>query len=112
VNAPALLLADEPTGNLDSSTSVEIMALLQALNERGLTIVLVTHEPDIALYARRQITFRDGRVVQDVAIPSSRSARNELAIRAQARQAAADEAGMNGGHPQQEDVASARKAAP
>jgi putative ABC transport system ATP-binding protein len=111
VNAPALLLADEPTGNLDSATSVEIMALLQALNERGLTIVLVTHEADIAAYAQRRITFRDGRVVEDVPLTSTRSARNELARRAEAR-LAAEEAGRNGAHPQQEDVASARKAAP
>lgn len=111
VNAPALLLADEPTGNLDSATSVEIMALLQALNERGLTIVLVTHEPDIAMYAKRRITFRDGRVVEDVPIPTSRSAKDELALRVQARHAA-EEASSNVAHPQQEDVASARKAAP
>ena len=65
VTGPALLLADEPTGNLDSHTSVEIMAILQALNDRGLTIVLVTHEPDIASYAHRQVVFRDGRVIRD-----------------------------------------------
>jgi putative ABC transport system ATP-binding protein len=111
VNAPALLLADEPTGNLDSATSVEIMALLQALNERGLTIVLVTHEPDIAMYAKRRITFRDGRVVEDVPIQTSRSAKEELALRVRAHHAA-EEASSNGAHPQQEDVASARKAAP
>jgi putative ABC transport system ATP-binding protein len=63
--APSLFLADEPTGNLDSKTSMEIIAILQELNLRGLTVVLVTHEPDIASYARRQVTFRDGRVVQD-----------------------------------------------
>ncbi len=79
VNGPALLLADEPTGNLDSRTSVEIMAVLQALNEQGLTIVLVTHEPDIAHYTRRQVTFRDGRIVRDEAIDAARSARAELA---------------------------------
>ena len=79
VNGPALLLADEPTGNLDSRTSVEIMALLQALNERGLTIVLVTHEPDIASYAQRQILFRDGRVVSDEPVLAPRQARIEWA---------------------------------
>ncbi len=63
--APSLFLADEPTGNLDSKTSMEIIAILQELNLRGLTVVLVTHEPDIASYARRQVSFRDGRVVQD-----------------------------------------------
>jgi len=65
VNEPAVILADEPTGNLDTRTSVEILALLQRLNREGLTIVLVTHEPDIAAYAHRIITFRDGRVVAD-----------------------------------------------
>ena len=65
VNEPVLLLADEPTGNLDSRTSVEIMALFQELNAQGLTIVVVTHEPDIAQYATRIVTFRDGRIVKD-----------------------------------------------
>jgi putative ABC transport system ATP-binding protein len=77
VNAPWLLLADEPTGNLDTRTSVQIMALLQALNERGLTLVLVTHESDIAAYASRQITFRDGRIVHDQPAGAPRSARAE-----------------------------------
>jgi putative ABC transport system ATP-binding protein len=65
VNRPSILLADEPTGNLDSRTSVEIMSILQKLNDEGLTIVLVTHEPDIAQYAKRVITFRDGKVRRD-----------------------------------------------
>ena len=65
VNDPALVLADEPTGALDSRTSVEIMALFQQLNRDGITIVLVTHEHDIANFARRVITFRDGRVTED-----------------------------------------------
>jgi len=65
VNQPSILLADEPTGNLDSRTSVEIMSILQTLNDEGLTIVLVTHEPDIAQYARRIITFRDGKIRRD-----------------------------------------------
>jgi putative ABC transport system ATP-binding protein len=64
-NEPALILADEPTGALDSRTSVEIMALLQHLNRNGITIVLVTHERDIAAYAGRLIAFRDGRVRSD-----------------------------------------------
>ena len=85
VNGPAILLADEPTGNLDSRTSVEIMALLQALNARGLTIVLVTHEPDIASYAQREIHFRDGRVVGDEPVPTTRSARHEWELLAQAK---------------------------
>jgi len=65
VNQPSILLADEPTGNLDSRTSVEIISILQKLNDEGLTIVLVTHEPDIAQYARRIITFRDGKIRRD-----------------------------------------------
>jgi putative ABC transport system ATP-binding protein len=65
VNLPSILLADEPTGNLDSRTSVEIMELFQDLNGRGLTVVLVTHEPDISRFARRVITFRDGRIRKD-----------------------------------------------
>ena len=65
VNNPMLVLADEPTGALDSRTSVEIMALLQALNREGITIVLVTHEQDVAAAAARIVTFRDGHVVED-----------------------------------------------
>ena len=74
VNSPQLLLADEPTGNLDSLTSIEIMAALQALNRQGLTIVLVTHEPDIAEYTMRQVFFRDGRLVRDEPVQSPRDA--------------------------------------
>ena len=66
VNDPKLILADEPTGALDTATSVEVMALLQALNREGITIVVVTHETDVAAFAGRTITFRDGRVVSDV----------------------------------------------
>ena len=65
VNRPSILLADEPTGNLDSRTSVEIMDIFQKLNDEGLTIVLVTHEPDIAQYAKRSIQFRDGKIRRD-----------------------------------------------
>ncbi len=67
VNSPALILADEPTGNLDSHTSEEIMDLFSELNRAGITIVLVTHETDIAAYARRQVRFLDGLIVSDVA---------------------------------------------
>jgi putative ABC transport system ATP-binding protein len=67
VNNPALILADEPTGALDSRTSLEIMALLQKLNQIGMTIVMVTHEADIAAFAARVITFRDGSVISDIA---------------------------------------------
>src|SRR5467141_4279618 len=65
VNHPSILLADEPTGNLDSRTSVEIMDIFQKLNDEGLTIVLVTHEPDIAHFAKRSIQFRDGKIRRD-----------------------------------------------
>ena len=78
VNGPLLLLADEPTGNLDSRTGIEIMAILQALNEQGMTIVLVTHDPRIAQYAGRQVGFLDGQVVRDEGVPTPRSARDEL----------------------------------
>ena len=62
---PLLILADEPTGALDSRTSLEIMALLQELNREGMTVVLVTHEPDVARFARRILRFRDGHLVED-----------------------------------------------
>ncbi|WP_029147200.1 ABC transporter ATP-binding protein [Methylophilus sp. 5] len=65
VNQPRLILADEPTGNLDSTTSEEIMAIFDGLNQEGITIVLVTHETDIAEHAKRQVRFLDGRIVQD-----------------------------------------------
>lgn len=65
VNDPAIVLADEPTGNLDSRTSVEVMDILQKLNDDGITIILVTHEPDIARFAKRHILFRDGRIKSD-----------------------------------------------
>ena len=66
VNKPQLILADEPTGALDSQTSEDIMLLLAELNEQGMTVVLVTHEADIAAWARRRLVFRDGRVLEDV----------------------------------------------
>ncbi|MBP1729171.1 MAG: transporter related protein [Deltaproteobacteria bacterium] len=65
VNDPAVILADEPTGNLDSSTSAEIMTLFTALNRQGITIIMVTHEADVAAYAGRRITFRDGLIIGD-----------------------------------------------
>jgi putative ABC transport system ATP-binding protein len=69
VNSPALILADEPTGALDTQTSEDIMRLLAELNAQGMTIVMVTHEADIAQWARRRIVFRDGRIVEDCAQP-------------------------------------------
>jgi putative ABC transport system ATP-binding protein len=68
VNEPEVLLADEPTGNLDSRTSVEIMGIFQQLNERGITIIMVTHEPDIAAYAQRNVMMRDGVILNDHAV--------------------------------------------
>jgi putative ABC transport system ATP-binding protein len=79
VNHPSIILADEPTGNLDSRTAVDVMSVFQRLNEeREITIALVTHEPDIAQYARRVIVFKDGRVKSDEMIKNPRSAREEL----------------------------------
>jgi putative ABC transport system ATP-binding protein len=74
VNDPAILLADEPTGNLDSRTSVEVMAIFQELNEEGKTVVLITHEQDISEHARRVVTFRDGKVLSDVPVAKRRRA--------------------------------------
>ena len=71
INAPSLILADEPTGNLDSHTSEEIMALFRELNDEGITIVLVTHEHDIAAHAKRQVRFLDGLIVSDITTPQS-----------------------------------------
>ena len=78
VNNPTLLLADEPTGNLDTRTSIEVMGIFQKLNAAGLTIILVTHEPDIAEYATRVVAFRDGRVTSDRAVEARRDAAVEL----------------------------------
>ncbi len=79
VNKPALILADEPTGNLDSRTSVEVMEVFQRLNrERGITLVLVTHEPDIAQYAQRVVVFKDGKIKKDYQIEEQRDAAEEL----------------------------------
>ena len=79
VNEPALLLADEPTGNLDTRTSLEIMGIFQELNRKGMTILMVTHEPDIAKYCLREITMRDGRIVGDIPVAGRLDAAAELA---------------------------------
>ncbi len=79
VNDPVLFLADEPTGNLDTRTSVDIMAILQQLNRSGITIVLVTHEEDIARYTRRNLHFRDGELISDEPVSRPIDARTVLA---------------------------------
>jgi putative ABC transport system ATP-binding protein len=79
VNRPVILLADEPTGNLDSSMSMEIMALFQRLNQSGITIMMVTHETDIAQYAERKVTFRDGRILSDERTRDRRGIEDEFA---------------------------------
>ncbi|NJC88499.1 MAG: ABC transporter ATP-binding protein [Desulfuromonas sp.] len=78
INQPAILLADEPTGNLDTHTSVEVMAVFQRLNAQGITILLVTHEPDIACYAKRIIELRDGLVVRDEPVAAPHLADRDL----------------------------------
>lgn len=78
VNEPRLILADEPTGNLDTQTSIEIMGVFQLLNTAGITIVMVTHELDIAHYCKRMVVMRDGRVVKDEQIAEPLSSEREL----------------------------------
>ncbi len=78
VNNPVLILADEPTGNLDTRTSVEIMGVFQELNEKGKTIVFVTHEPDIAKFASRNIIFRDGKIVREFQVTERSNAKEIL----------------------------------
>ncbi len=75
---PAILLADEPTGNLDSRTTVEVMAVFQALNEQGITVVLVTHEPEVAHYAKRIIEIRDGLILRDEPVTQRQRAAEDL----------------------------------
>src|SRR5207253_9003619 len=78
INDPEVLLADEPTGNLDSRTSVEIMAIFQQLNKRGITVIMVTHEQDIAAYAQRNVIMRDGLIVDDRVVPQRSDAPTQL----------------------------------
>src|SRR5213593_4838826 len=78
INDPEVLLADEPTGNLDSRTSVEIMEIFQQLNERGITVIMVTHEQDIAAYARRNVVMRDGVILSDFNVTQRLDAATEL----------------------------------
>ena len=79
INEPEVLLADEPTGNLDSRTSVEIMGIFQKLNDEGITVIMVTHEPDIAAYTKRNIVMRDGRVLSDCPV-ASRTLASQVAL--------------------------------
>ena len=78
VNQPTLLLADEPTGNLDSRTSIEIMGVFQRLNDQGITVIMVTHELDIARYSKRNVIMRDGRIVSDTRVADRLAAPDEL----------------------------------
>ena len=87
VNQPSLLLADEPTGNLDSQTSIEIMGVFQKLNETGITIVMVTHELDIARYTKRTVILRDGKILTDEAVKDRLNAERELKNLKQAQEA-------------------------
>jgi putative ABC transport system ATP-binding protein len=79
VNNPVVILADEPTGNLDTRTSLEVMAIFQKLNRNGITVVIVTHEADIAAFTSRNITFRDGRIIKAIDVEQQRNAGEELA---------------------------------
>jgi putative ABC transport system ATP-binding protein len=78
INQPSIILADEPTGNLDTRTSVEVIEILQSLNNAGMTVVLITHERDIAAYAKRNIAFRDGKIVRDENLDNPKKAEDEL----------------------------------
>jgi len=80
VNDPAIILADEPTGNLDTRTSMEVMDIFQSLNQKGITIILITHEKDIAAYAKRNITFRDGKIVKDELVTAPKKAKEDLLV--------------------------------
>jgi len=87
VNQPSLLLADEPTGNLDSQTSIEIMGVFQKLNDQGITVIMVTHELDIARYTKRTVVLRDGKIVTDEPVRERLAAEAELRRLRQAHQA-------------------------
>lgn len=78
VNNPSLILADEPTGNLDSVSSLDVISVFQNLNGEGITIILVTHERDIALYTRRIVKIRDGKIVKEIDVPEPRDAKSDL----------------------------------
>jgi putative ABC transport system ATP-binding protein len=75
-----VILADEPTGNLDTRTSLEVMSIFQQLNRLGITIVIVTHEQDIASFSKRNVTFRDGKIIRDFHLEKQRDAVEELKL--------------------------------
>ena len=78
MNQPAIILADEPTGNLDTRTSIDILSVFQELNNQGITVLLVTHEPDIARYAKRTVEIRDGVIRRDVFVENRGDARADF----------------------------------
>jgi putative ABC transport system ATP-binding protein len=80
VNDPIVIMADEPTGNLDSRTSYEIMGIFQGLNDSGITVVMVTHEPDIAQFAKRNVVFKDGKIISDQLVTERKNAGDELKL--------------------------------
>ncbi len=80
VNDPIVIMADEPTGNLDSRTSYEIMGIFQKLNDEGITVVMVTHEPDIAQFAKRNVVFKDGKIISDILVTDRKNAVEELKL--------------------------------
>lgn len=79
MNEPAIILADEPTGNLDSRTSLDVLSVFQELNAQGITVILVTHEHDIAQHAKRIVEMRDGLIKHDTPVQNRRSAQRDLA---------------------------------
>jgi putative ABC transport system ATP-binding protein len=97
VNDPAFILADEPTGNLDTEMTLEIMSLFQALNNRGKTVIMVTHEPELAAYTKRIITLRDGELVSDIPVRERRDAAADLARWKETHALLADERSKGGG---------------
>jgi putative ABC transport system ATP-binding protein len=98
VTQPTLLLADEPTGNLDTRTTIEVMALFQELNDQGITILLVTHEPEVAQYAKRIVEVRDGRIVRDHAVADRRRAAEDLARASDEWEAKSEEGALSTPH--------------
>lgn len=78
VNNPVVIMADEPTGNLDTRTSLEVMDIFQQLNKKGITLVIVTHEADIAAFTKRNVTFRDGKIIRSLEVENVRNAHDEL----------------------------------